>query len=76
MMTEKETFEILLNVFMFAFVAGSMITTGLGLTISQITEPFKNTKMVILSVIANFVIVPLFAFGILFPLANKIGEKA
>ena len=71
----KELSEIILNVFMFAFVAGTMITSGLGLTISQIIEPFKNIKMVILSVIANFVIVPLFAFGIVWVLPVSEGVR-
>ena len=71
----KELSEIILNVFMFAFVAGAMITSGLGLTISQIIEPFKNLKMVILSVIANFVIVPLFAFGIVWVLPVSEGVR-
>ncbi len=61
----KETAEILFNIFMFVFIAGSMITTGLALTISQIAEPFKNVKMVVLSVVANFIIIPLFAFGLI-----------
>lgn len=48
---------------MLVFVAGSMITLGLGLTVSQIVEPFKNIKMVLLALVSNFVIVPLFAFS-------------
>ena len=60
----KEVLEVVVDVLMFAFVAGSMITSGLGLTIPQIIEPFKNKKMVMLSLIANFILVPLFAFGI------------
>lgn len=70
----KETIEIIFQVFMFAFVSGSMITLGLGLTISQIIEPFKNIKMVILSVIANFVVVPLFALGMVwvFPVSEGV----
>ncbi len=59
----KEIFEIVFNLSMLIFVAGSMVTLGLGLTIAQIIEPFKNIKMVILSVIANFVVVPLFALA-------------
>ncbi len=61
----KELFEIVFNISMIVFVAGSMITLGLSLSVSQIIEPFKNTKMVILSIIANFIVVPLFTFGLL-----------
>ncbi len=70
----KETIEVLFNAVMFIFVAASMITLGLGLTVSQIIEPFKNIKMVILSAIANFVIVPLFAFGLVwvFPVSEGV----
>jgi len=49
---------------MLVFVAGSMITLGLGLTMAQIFEPLKNIKKVIFVLIANFVLVPLLALGI------------
>jgi len=60
----KEIFEIAFVVAMNTLVAGSMITIGLNLTTSQIIEPFKNVRMVALSLIANFLFVPLFAFAI------------
>ena len=41
------------------------MTVGLDLTISQILSPFKNTKLVILALLANFVLVPLFALGLI-----------
>ena len=71
----KEVLEVVVGVLMFAFVAGSMITSGLGLTIRQIIEPFKNKKMVMLSLIANFVLVPLFAFGIVWILPVSEGVR-
>ena len=71
----KEVLEVVVGVLMFAFVAGSMITSGLGLTIPQIIEPFKNKKMVMLSLIANFVLVPLFAFGIVWILPVSEGVR-
>ncbi len=71
----KEIFEIVFNISMLIFVIGSMVTLGLGLTISQIIEPFKNIKMVILSLIANFIIVPLFAFGLLWAFAVPEGIR-
>ena len=46
-----------------AFVIGSMFTMGLGLNLTQIIAPFKNITLVILSIISNFIIVPLFAYG-------------
>ena len=60
---------------MFAFVASSMIAAGLGLTISQIREPLKNIKMVTLSLIANFVLVPLLAFGIVWAIPVSEGLR-
>ena len=60
---------------MLVFVAGSMITLGLGLTISQLIEPFKNTKMVFLATITNFVIVPLFALGLVLLLPVSEGVR-
>ena len=46
------------------FVVGSMLGTGLSLTVAQIVEPLKNARLVILALLANFVLVPLLAFGI------------
>ena len=60
----KEIFQIMLNVSMFAFVAGTMISIGLGLTFSQVVKPFKDIKLVTLSLFSNFLIVPLFAYGL------------
>ncbi len=70
-----ETIEIAFGIIMFVFVAASMITMGLDLTISQIIEPFKNIKLVVLSVIANFVAVPLFALGLVWVLNVSEGVR-
>ena len=56
--------EIVFNLSMLAFIVGSMLTLGLGLTVAQIIAPFKNIRIVIRALIANFIIVPLFALGI------------
>ena len=71
----RELVKGVFDVSMLAFVAGSMIALGLGLTVSDITAPFKNTRMVILSLIANFVVVPLFAFGIVWVLPVSDGVR-
>lgn len=60
-----EISEIVFNLSMLGFVAGSMVTLGLGLTLAQIIAPFKNIRVVLRVLIANFIIVPLFAYGIL-----------
>ena len=71
----KELFEVTFKVSMFAFVAGSMAALGLGLDVSQIIAPFKKKRMVILSLIANFVLVPLFAFSLLWILPVSEGTR-
>jgi BASS family bile acid:Na+ symporter len=59
--------EVLNNVSqwaMLAFLIASMLELGLSLTLSQILAPLKNVRLVGLSLLANFIIVPLLAFGI------------
>jgi BASS family bile acid:Na+ symporter len=47
------------------FVVTSMLAMGLSLTISQIVQPLKNMRLVILALVANFVLVPALAYLIL-----------
>ena len=56
------------------FVISSMFSLGLSLTMKQIIDPLKNTRMVILALVANFVLVPLLAYGlaILFNLDDSL----
>ncbi len=60
----KESLEIVFNLSMLGFVSGSMIALGLNLTIAQIIAPFKHFKIVIRALLANFLIVPLVAYGL------------
>ncbi len=46
------------------FVISSMLSMGLSLTTKQIVEPLKDTKLVALALVANFVIVPAVAYAI------------
>ena len=46
------------------FVLSSMLATGLGLTVSEIITPLRNTRLVVLSLLANFVLMPLAAVGL------------
>ena len=41
-----------------------MLAMGLGLTLAQIVQPLKNVRLVVLALLANFVLVPLLAYGI------------
>jgi len=49
---------------MLAFVLSSMLSMGLSLTVQQIFGPLRNYKLIILALLANFVLMPLSAFGI------------
>ncbi len=60
----KEILDIVFNISVNTLVAGSMVTMGLGLAISQIIQPIKNVRMVVLSLLANFLIVPLFTYAL------------
>jgi BASS family bile acid:Na+ symporter len=44
------------------FVVSSMLAMGAGLTVAQIFEPLRNSRLVALVLFANFVLVPLEAF--------------
>jgi bile acid:Na+ symporter, BASS family len=44
------------------FVVSSMLAMGAGLTLAQILEPLRNARLVALSLVANFVLMPLCAF--------------
>lgn len=61
----NEILEMVFDISMSILVAGSMVTMGLGLTVAQILAPFKNVRIVLLALLANFLIIPLFAFSII-----------
>jgi predicted Na+-dependent transporter len=58
----------------FVFVLTSMLGMGFSLTVPQILSPLHNARLVILSLAANFILVPLLAIGILmvFPLSEGL----
>jgi BASS family bile acid:Na+ symporter len=59
--------ELLLNVSrwgMLAFLLTSMLEVGLSLTVKQILAPLKNARLIILSLLGNFIVVPLLALGL------------
>lgn len=51
-------------VFTLIFVISSMSAMGTSLTVSQISESFRDVRLVLLAVLANFVLMPLAAFTI------------
>ena len=49
---------------MLVFVISSMLAMGLSLAVREILAPLRNARLVLLALIANFVLMPLGAFGI------------
>jgi len=68
----QEILQITFKISVLAFVVGSMLSMGLNLTIKQIAEPLKNTRLVIMALVANFILVPLLVYGLtlLIPLSD------
>src|SRR6266516_3524845 len=54
----------LVPIALLTFVLSSMLAMGLSLTIGQIITPLRNVRLVVLSVVANFVLTPLAAIGL------------
>jgi bile acid:Na+ symporter, BASS family len=52
------------SVAMLIFVLSSMLAMGLGLTVSQIITPLRHARLVALSLLANFVVMPLAALAL------------
>lgn len=63
-MTANEFLTIIAQISGLLGIVASMLGMGLGLTIAQIVQPLKNARLVVLMLLANFVLVPLLAFGI------------
>src|SRR5437667_3268668 len=49
---------------MLVFVISSMLAMGLSLAVREILAPLRNARLVLLALIANFILMPLGAFGI------------
>jgi len=69
--------NILLQIGYFAviiFIITSMPVMGLNVTISDLISPHRNKRPMVLSLFANFVAVPLFAFILIyiFPSAGNL----
>ena len=66
---------ILINLLILIFVLTSMFGTGLGLTISQILDPLRDLRAVVLALLANFILVPALAVGIASVLGLDAGYR-
>jgi predicted Na+-dependent transporter len=72
----QETMLMLINLFVLVFVLTSMFGTGLSLTMTEILDPLKNAKLVILALVANFILVPALAYTIALVLNLSEGQSA
>lgn len=74
-MTTTELFAAMAQLSGLLFVVTSMLAMGMSLTMAGILQPLKNTRLVILALLANFVLVPLLAYLItlLIPLEQSLG---
>jgi len=61
---ESEILNVILRVSLLVFVVSSMLAMGLSLTVSQIVEPLRSVRLVLIALAANFVAVPLIGWGI------------
>jgi len=59
-----ELMQKLVPVAMLAFVLSSMLAMGLGLTAGEIIAPLRDIRRVVLSLLANFLLVPLIALAL------------
>src|SRR5438132_11581383 len=59
-----ELMQKLVPVAMLAFVLSSMLAMGLGLTVGGIIAPLRDVRRVVLSLLANFLLVPLIALAL------------
>lgn len=57
-----EILDVLYNLMSLVFVLGTMISMGLSLTLKQVTDPLRNTRFVIMALLANFIVVPVAAY--------------
>ena len=60
----NDILTILIRISIPVFVISSMIGLGLSLTVKQIVEPLRDARLVIAALLANFVLVPLFVYGV------------
>ena len=63
-MTLLELSQAAISVAMLGFVLSSMLAMGLGLTIHEILAPLRNVRLILLSLVANFVLMPLVAIAL------------
>ena len=68
-----EVLQVIAKLSVLAFVLSSMLSMGLSLTIAEVMTPLRNTRLVILGLLANFILVPLLAYLILLAIPLERG---
>ncbi|MCZ6738650.1 MAG: bile acid:sodium symporter, partial [Actinobacteria bacterium] len=61
---DGEALNAILQISLLVFVVSSMLAMGLSLSVSQIVEPLRNARLVVVALVLNFIAVPLIAVGI------------
>jgi len=64
-MTPNDFLSTLAGISGLLFVVTSMLAMSLSLSSQQMTQPLKNVRLVVLALLANFVLVPALAYGII-----------
>jgi BASS family bile acid:Na+ symporter len=57
------------------FVISSMLGMGASLSVAQIVTPLKDTRRVVLALVANFVLVPLLTYAVLLLIPVSEGQR-
>lgn len=70
----NESLELLTHLTTLVFAVSTMMATGLSLKWNEITEPLKDRRLVLRSLLVNFVLVPLFALLIIKLLPLKVSR--
>jgi BASS family bile acid:Na+ symporter len=58
-------FRLLNKLAFLTLILSMLMDTGLSLTVQQLWEPLSNTRLILRSLLANFILVPLFVYGLL-----------
>lgn len=67
-------FRLLNKLAFLTLILSMLLDTGLSLTLQAIWEPLRNVRLILLSLVANFILVPLFVYVLLqvFPLSEPV----
>jgi BASS family bile acid:Na+ symporter len=60
-----ENLELLFNIAILIFVVTTMLSMGLGLRFSEIIKPLKDIKLIAITLMSNFVLIPFATLGVL-----------